>query len=109
MSRVLIMELGFPVPELQQEFRDRRGLIGFADFWWPRANLIGEFDGVAKYVRDEFTRGQSVADMVIREKNRENRLRALGHGVVRWDWETASNPARLREQLRAAGLPSIRR
>ncbi|MGE3193739.1 MAG: hypothetical protein AB7K08_09750 [Microbacteriaceae bacterium] len=92
LSRVRLLELGFPAPVLQQEFRDRRGLIGFADFWWPAHGLIGEFDGIAKYVREEYTDGRSTAEVVIDEKLREDRLRALGHRLVRWGWRDAREP-----------------
>lgn len=108
-SRVRFFELGFPEPALQKEFRDSRGRIGWVDFWWPDLNLMGEFDGKAKYIREEFTKGLSAADVVIAEKDRENRLRATGRGMTRWDWEVAWDPAKLFEHLTAAGLPSTRR
>jgi hypothetical protein len=45
----------------------------------------------------------------ILEKNRENRLRATGAAVTRWDWPTASSPERLLDALTIAGLPTSRR
>jgi hypothetical protein len=109
LSRVLMHELGLPKPQLQVDFSDRHGFIGTVDFWWPQHNLIGEFDGVAKYTRDEFTAGKSTAEVIIQEKNRENRLRATGPGVTRWDWAVADSPVSLLAHLTAAGLPSTRR
>jgi hypothetical protein len=109
LSRAVIHELGFPAPILQQEFSDRRGFIGRVDFWWPDQNLIGEFDGVAKYIREEYARGKSPAQIVIEEKTREDRLRAVGPGVSRWGWDVSSNPQMLFNHLRAAGLPTWRR
>jgi len=41
---------------------------------------------------------------VYREKLREDRIRALGHGFVRWSWADVDNPDRLRRKLLAAGL-----
>ena len=110
-SRVCMLELGFPMPVLQMEFFDAFGSIGFTDFWWPEFNLIGEFDGFGKYIREEFTKGRSTAEVVIDEKNRENRLRAAdgGHGMTRWDWQEAMGPPLLFERLSSAGLPSSRR
>lgn len=110
-SRVTMLELGFPAPELQADFFDAHGFVGTVDFWWPEQNLIGEFDGVAKYVREEFTRGKSAAEVVIEEKNRENRLRAAdtGHGMTRWDWAIAISPSLLFDRLAGAGLRSARR
>ncbi len=109
LSRAGMLELGFPVPQLQVAFSDRLGKIGEVDFWWPQFDLIGEFDGRGKYLRDVYTRGMPTAEIVIAEKNRENRLRALGPGMTRWDWPVASEPALLFDHLRAAGLPSRRR
>jgi len=102
-------EAGLPAPELQVPFSDRAGRIGVVDFWWPDHQLIGEFDGVSKYVRDEFTGGRDPAEVVVAEKVREDRLRALGPGVARWGWSVAWAPYMLQAQLRERGLPTIRR
>jgi predicted transcriptional regulator of viral defense system len=104
MSRAVMHEARLPVPELQTEFRDVRGLIGFVDFWWPEFGLIGEFDGNAKYLDMKFLRGRTPAEVVIEEKRREDRLRALGPRVTRWDWMTLVGDG-LPGQLRRAGLP----
>ncbi|WP_394770991.1 hypothetical protein [Lacisediminihabitans sp.] len=109
LSRATIHELGFPAPVLQQRFEDRHGLIGFTDFWWPQYRLIGEFDGLLKYTRGAFGRTLSVSDIVIAEKKREDRLRALGPSVARWLWEDAIAPPSLFTILRDAGLPSNRK
>jgi hypothetical protein len=103
-SRALIRQLGFPAPRLQMPFFDRRGHIGDVDFWWPEFNLIGEFDGNGKYLREEFTNGRSPGEIVIAEKRREDRLRALGPQVTRWDWSIARSAFRLRAHLADAGL-----
>jgi hypothetical protein len=103
-SRVGMYLQGLPAPVLQQEFRDRRGLIGYVDFWWPDFSVIGEFDGLGKYRREDMLRGVSPADAVIAEKVREDRLRALGPRVVRWGWETAVSPSRLADVLHGAGI-----
>lgn len=108
LSRVQIDQLGFPRPELQVEFRDRKGLIGRADFYWPDYNLIGEYDGRIKYTRSQYRKGRSIEEIVLAEKHREDRLRATGLRVTRWDSATAANPAELRDQLRNAGLPTRR-
>jgi hypothetical protein len=104
LSRVRMHDLGIAAPELQQRFEDAEGLVGFVDFWWPEYGLIGEFDGVAKYVREEFRGTRSIADVVVDEKRREDRLRALGPRVTRWGWDTAWEPFRLASHLRRAGL-----
>lgn len=109
LSRVRMHEAGFPVPELQHEFHDAQGLAGVVDFWWPDFNLIGEFDGVAKYVREEITEGRDITQIVLDEKWREDRLRACGPIVTRWDWATAWPQYGLYAHLLNAGLPSSRR
>lgn len=105
LSRVLMHLHKLPSPELQTEFRDAQGLIGYVDFWWPAYNLIGEFDGKGKYLDLEFLRGKAPAEAVIAEKQREDRLRALGPRVTRWDWATLWSDRRLLVQLMNCGLP----
>ena len=104
LSRVTAHRLGFPRPVLQFAFRDEQGEM-FVDFCWPDYRMIGEFDGAGKYLREEYTGGRSTAEIVMAEKAREDRLRALGAGVTRWGWAEAQNPPALRRKLLAAGLP----
>ena len=103
-SRVGIWRLGLPRPVLQQAFYDDRGKIGVVDFWWPDFGLIGEFDGRGKYLKEEYTHGRTAAEVVFEEKAREDRLRALGPTMVRWDWPVALNLRALEAKLRGAGL-----
>lgn len=105
LSRVGMHVLGVPAPILQQPFYGRHGLIGYVDFWWPEFNLIGEFDGYGKYLREELLAGQSTADAVIAEKKREDTLRRCGPTVTRWDWSIARSLPRLGRHLAEAGLP----
>lgn len=104
LSRVGMHQLGLPAPILQHEFRDAAGLIGFVDFWWPEFGLIGEFDGHGKYLREEFLSGRTTAEVLIAEKRREDRLRAVGPRVTRWGWDVARSLPRLARQLHDAGL-----
>jgi hypothetical protein len=109
LSRVRMHEFGFPAPELQHRFEDAQGLAGIVDFWWPEQQLIGEFDGVAKYVREDLTQGKDITQIVLDEKWREDRLRACGPRVTRWDWATAWPQYGLYAHLLKAGLPSSKR
>jgi hypothetical protein len=77
-SRLVFLEGGLPEPILQHPFYDDEGLIGYVDMWWPSLNVIGEADGLVKYA----TRSD-----VVKEKRREDRLRARGPLVVRWTFE----------------------
>lgn len=104
LSRVAIHRAGLPAPVLQQRFDDAAGLAGIVDFWWPEAGVIGEFDGVGKYLRDLSGRGRDTAQIVIDEKRREDRLRALGFRVVRWGWRAARSRGELRSLLIRSGL-----
>jgi hypothetical protein len=67
--------------------------------------MVGEADGDRKYLDESYRSGRTVEQVMIDEKVREDRLRALPLGVSRWRWKTAINPAALRAQLSAAGLP----
>jgi hypothetical protein len=103
-SRAAFEYLGFEQPLLQHPFSDRDGFIGRSDCWWPKQGVVGEFDGKAKYV-DAALRGDiTPEEAVYREKLREDRIRRLGYGFVRWSWADVENPDRLRRKLLAAGL-----
>jgi hypothetical protein len=104
-SRALIHVLGLPAPVLQHAFYDSDGFIGRTDFFWPEYGVIGEFDGDAKYLEDDLLGGSTAREAVLAEKKREDRLRALGYTVVRWDWKAVTKPELLGQKLAAAGLP----
>ncbi len=104
LSRAVMHELRLPAPALQHSVSDRRGKIGVTDFAWPEFRLLGEFDGMVKYTRSMARPGENVEDIVVREKVREDRMRATGQAMVRWVWSDALNPPRLRDKLVAAGL-----
>lgn len=110
-SRVLMERSGFPRPQLQKRFADRRGLIGYVDFYWPEFHLIGEFDGLVKYEDESVMNGRTAGEVVVDEKVREDRLRATERNprVTRWIWPTLMASGALERQLRAAGLPTARR
>lgn len=103
-SRALIHVAGFEAPVLQQAIYDTGGLVGYADFYWKQAKVVGEFDGVEKYVKPEFLKGRTPSQVVVEEKNRENRIRAAGFTVVRWDWADLMEPGKLERMVAAAGV-----
>lgn len=104
-SRVNMELIGFPQPQLQVRFADHRGLIGYGDYFWPEYSLIGESDGDKKYLDPALRGGRSVEEVLLAQTKRENRLRALGYRITRWDWATATSLTLLRAHLLAAGLP----
>ena len=105
-ARAAMHLLGFAAPELQVVFTDAKGDM-IPDFLWRKVRKAGEFDGKEKYTREEYTQGNP-NDVVWAEKKREDRLRALGLGVVRILTEHVENPRELEKLLTAAGVPRIR-
>lgn len=107
-SRVQFHLLGFPPPELQVPFFDADGLIGYADFYWPELDLIGEFDGAVKYLGETYRRGRTPEEVVLAEKWREDRLRRVVRAFARWDWDTARDQRKLAARLAPHGLIALR-
>jgi len=109
LSRVEMNRLGFERPQLQVPIRDERGLIGRLDFFWPTPGVGGEFDGRGKYLEERYTNGRSAAEIVIAEKDRENRLRRQLDGFARWDSNDLRDPTRFAAILSNAGVPRASR
>lgn len=87
LSRVLMLSAGLPRPQLQVELLDGRGrFVARPDFFWPDHGVAGEFDGKTKYLK-LLGPGETTADVVLREKMREERMRELGLIVIRWIWD----------------------
>lgn len=84
-SRVEMDEAGFVKPQLQLVVTTD-GVDEFADFGWPEFLALGEADGQGKYRDERMRKGRSVADVVIDEKDRENRFRRQYPNHARWDW-----------------------
>jgi hypothetical protein len=103
-SRANMRRMGCPMPQIQVALAGASGRIYIVDFWWPEFNMIGEFDGDAKYTDPEFLRGRTAEQALIDEKIREDDLRAAGRGMCRWRWVTAMSMHSLQAHLRAAGI-----
>lgn len=84
-ARWMLASAGLPVPELQQKFHDpwTGRMVARTDFFWREQGVVGEFDGAIKYGR-LLRPGQSVSEVVLAEKKREEDLRRLGVWVVRF-------------------------
>lgn len=100
-SRVRSAEFRLPSPQPQLPVRLPDGTTAYGDFGWPELRTIGEFDGRVKYQK-LLRPGESASDVVVREKLREDMLRALGWQVVRWLWEDLSAFDPIARQLLAA-------
>lgn len=99
--RVLMRNEGLPSPVLQVVFEDADGFIARVDFYFPDHNTVVEFDGLLKYA-------DGSRETLIREKVREDRLRALGLEVVRTTWIDLDHPARTALRIRQAFARSRR-
>lgn len=85
-SRAQMIDAGVLSPRLQHEFFDDTGeFIARTDFDWA-GRVVGEFDGMGKYLRDR-RKGETIEQTVLREKAREDALRAQGIMVIRWIWD----------------------
>jgi len=99
-TRLLFQDHGLPNPVLQLDLFESDGtFIGRVDFAWPEQKVIVEFDGQVKY-RENRRPGESIEDAVMREKRREDRLRAQGWLVVRMTWQDLEHPGPLVARLR---------
>lgn len=112
LSRARMIELGFEAPELQVKLGAGAGAgagdEARVDFFWRRIRIVGEFDGMVKYSRSHELSGLTPAEVVIREKRREDRLRRTVNGFVRWTWADAIAPQRFHRLLAEAGVPMAR-
>ena len=96
-SRLVLVDCGLPEPRLQVPLHDADGLIGVVDMLWDNLFVVGEADGLIKY---------ESRDVLIREKHREDRIRALGFAVVRWTWrELFEAPDAIARRITTSGRP----
>lgn len=88
-----------PVPQHRVEGAD--GFLAFLDFALPEHGVWFEFDGMGKYV-DHLRPGETVAEAVLREKRREDRIREItGWRCMRITWADLADPVRLAARVRA--------
>ncbi len=95
-SRWHMVDARLPPPKIGFPMVDGDGVTRWLDFWWPNEAVIGEADGFAKYQKPE---------ALISEKLREDALRAVVGGFVRWNWtEAVVNPHIMIRKIRRALL-----
>lgn len=109
LSRAIIHEEGFVVPDLQYAVLNSAGvLVGRTDFYWEAIRLTAEFDGLTKYtgrLARPGADGPAGQDALIREKRREDAIRREGHGMARWIWADLFNRRRLVAILEQHNVP----
>ena len=90
LSRAAFHEHDVPAPMLQAWVTD----YDRVDFLWPKQRVIGEADGLGKYIDREALQ---------REKSRQNFLERIGYAVVRWTWnDIFRRPDAVADWLRTA-------
>jgi hypothetical protein len=102
----LCFRASLPAPTPQYPIRDRNGRVfAYVDLAWPGLGVFVEFDGRVKYdgLRRE---GESVVDVVLREKRREERICELtGWRCIRITWADLYRPDETAARIRAVLLP----
>ena len=84
-SRVDLVALGVPRPELQVEVYGADGFLGRADMLWEAFGVVGEADGKVKYTQPYDAARRD--ELLWAEKKRMSGLEAAGLAVVRWTSE----------------------
>jgi very-short-patch-repair endonuclease len=105
-TRLMLRAARVPAPIAQYEIKHPSGLLaGRVDFAWPEFKVMLEFDGLVKYHRLRRP-GETIEQMVIREKQREDTLRELtGWVMIRITWADLAHPeATVARILRAMRL-----
>ena len=104
-ARVQFLALGYPAPELQVEFFDDQGFAGEVDFYFPELDLIVEFDGQSKYgPHRHYQQELTLEQILLKEKDREDRLRRLVRSFARINWALTADRRALANHLRPHGL-----
>lgn len=100
-SRLLMRAARLPIPVLQFEvFHPSGRLAGRCDLALPEHGLLIEFDGKIKYHRYR-REGETIEEMVLREKEREDELRELtGWKLIRLVWADLHRPEATAERIR---------
>ncbi len=98
---------GLPRPEPQYPIYDAHGREVYrVDFAWPDLKVYLEFDGKVKY-QELLQEGESVTDVVLREKRREELICELtGWRCIRIVWADLYRPEQTAARIRALFAPS---
>lgn len=108
LMRAMLKEKMCAPTSLQVKIYDPYGrFVARSDFGWLEWGVVGEYDGPQKYLRDRKP-GESLSDVVIREKAREADIRDQSLEVIRFCAADLRDPeaaaARVRRLLNQRGL-----
>jgi hypothetical protein len=103
----LCWDQGLPLPIPQYKIYDEGGrLVAIVDFAWPELGLFVEFDGKVKYTAPD-REGESVVDVVLREKAREELIcRLTGWRCLRVVWAELYRPQQTADVVRSLFRPT---
>lgn len=108
-ARAIMIETGFQPDFLQFELSDpfdpNRTMR--TDFAWERMATkltLGELDGFVKYTDPEMLAGQTAAEKLVQERQRESHLSLYGHPLVRFTMRQVRAPGELLTLLQIAGI-----
>jgi hypothetical protein len=89
-SRLVIVRLGLPMPDLQSCIYVDGRLAGRLDFYWDEFGVAGEADGRSKY---------DTRPVLVAEKDRQEAMEDPGIVFARWGWLDARRPVLLQRRL----------
>lgn len=102
LARLLMLALDIPEPEQQVDIELPSGGIARVDFLLRTLGVVVEFDGEIKYA------GADGRSALVREKRREDGIRACGYEIVRLIWSDLSQPACVQRLIHAAASRAAR-
>ena len=108
--RAFLIVQGFQLPELQIEIVDPADptRVYRVDFYWLLPDgrvIIGEFDGMQKYVDERLLGDRTAVEALVAERQRESHLTLAGYPVVRFTYDDLQHPQQLERLLTVAGVP----
>lgn len=108
-ARAIMIETGFAPDRLQYELCDPFDSTKSmrTDFAWERQAkelTLGELDGLIKYTDQTILVGQTTAEVLVAERQREAHLSIYGHPLVRFTMSDVRSAGVLAKKLQTAGV-----
>ena len=108
-ARAVMIETGFAPDRLQYELTDPFDSTESmrTDFAWERQArelTLGELDGLIKYTDQTILAGQTAAEVLVAERQREAHLSLYGHPLIRFTMSEVRSAGMLAKKLQTAGV-----